>query len=202
MQRQVSNLLPRRMEGEWMEAAFQTHENTNRTSGNLGDDVQAVVLCAIEFFQHGAPHVWCGIVLIQVHTHSHVWVSGCHLAHPRPFIGGENLVFGCELEHAATVLVHCFGNGEDFVFFSVCSGNKFAALTTVNRCAASREAKRTVCHCFVYILGHESDVFCRGGFICCATITHHECAQWAVSNLRANVDDALLCCECVHVFGE
>ena len=185
-----------------MEGPFQTHENTYGASGNLGDDVEAVVVCGVELGEYLFPNVGSFVGLVEIHADGDVGVLLRHGAHPRPFIVGKANVFGGELENAAAVLVHCCGNGEEFVFFGGGARHKLAAFAAVNRCAAGGEAKCAGGHGFIDCLGHVLNVVVGGQFVGGATFAHHVGAQWAVCNLCTDVDDALLLRESVHVFGE
>ncbi len=62
--RQVCDVLPCRVEGKRVEASLETHENTNGTSGNLGNNVEAVLLSGVELGENCLPHVGGCIVLV------------------------------------------------------------------------------------------------------------------------------------------
>ena len=185
-----------------MEGAFQTHENTNGASGNLRDDVETIGMCLIKLCEHLLPNIGCFVGLVEVHADGDVGVALRHFAHPGPFVCWQPHMLGGELENATAVLVHCCGDGEEFVFFGGGAGNKLAALAAVNGCAAGGEAESAGGHCFVNCLRHLFDVVVGGCFVGGTTFAHYIGAQWTVCNLRADIDDALLLREGIHVFGK
>ena len=120
------------MERKRVEAAFEAHQQTDHSPGDLGHDRDAFIAGLVEQRQHVLPQIRRVVGLVEVDADGATRSPGEFL-HPWPLVDREMGVVGGELEHAVARPGQGVGNAEQLVAFGMGAGHQFTRLRAVDR---------------------------------------------------------------------